>query len=98
MSARSTTAFSGLGLSVGGNVVWQSDVFNAGIGPDGATARQDSYYLANLTAGYRFSDAVSARLNVKNLFDEQYYSSIDFYNQGFFGEPRSVEASLRYDW
>lgn len=85
-------------LVIGGNLIWQDDVYNEGVGPGGATARQDSYYVVNLMGGYRFTDKLSARLNVKNALDEKYYSSIDFYNQGFFGEPRNVELNLRYDY
>ena len=50
----------------------------------------------NLMAAYDFTENLTARLNVRNLFDKTYYSSIDFYNQGFFGEPRNVQLTLSY--
>ncbi|BFL84115.1 hypothetical protein LFREDSHE_25650 [Shewanella baltica] len=49
-------------------------------------------------ASYQITDDAIVRLNIRNVFDEKYYSSIDFYDQGFFGEPRNVELSLSYNF
>ncbi|MFV7641177.1 TonB-dependent siderophore receptor [Shewanella algae] len=85
-------------LTLGGNISWQSKTYKDQVGPNKASSRQDSYFLANLMASYQIQDNLVARLNVRNLFDKKYYSSIDFYNQGFFGEPRSLELSINYTW
>ncbi|EKE84432.1 TonB-dependent siderophore receptor [Idiomarina xiamenensis] len=83
-------------LTIGANISWQSNIVNRGIGPNGADFKQKAYSLVNLMAAYDFTENLTARLNVRNLFDKTYYSSIDFYNQGFFGEPRNVQLTLSY--
>ncbi|RUR53058.1 ferric-rhodotorulic acid/ferric-coprogen receptor FhuE [Vreelandella populi] len=84
-------------LTVGGGVNWQSSLFAgnlttpAGI-PD--EYEQDSYTLANLFGRYQFTPELSLQVNVKNLFDEKYYSNVGGY--GVYGEPRSISSTLRY--
>lgn len=85
-------------ITVGANVNWQSSISQPGIGPNGETAEQDAYTLVNLMARYQLSENLETRLNIRNLFDTKYYSSIDFFNQGFLGAPRSVQLSLSYSW
>lgn len=82
----------------GVNANWQSEVSNPGAGPNGETFNQDSYTVVNAMANYELSKNWDLSLNVNNLFDEKYYSSIDFYNQGFFGAPRNAELSVKYAW
>lgn len=59
---------------------------------------QDSYTVVNAMASYQLTPQWDLSLNVNNLFDEKYYSSIDFYNQGFFGAERNFELSVKYAW
>jgi outer-membrane receptor for ferric coprogen and ferric-rhodotorulic acid len=80
------------GLEVGGNVKWQDDIhLDAFLG----TIRQDSYALVNLLASYQITDRVKATLRVNNVTDEQYLTSL-YWDQAFYGAPRSVSLSLRY--
>lgn len=85
-------------VTLGTNINWQSKITQPNVGPNGETAAQPAYTLVNLMASYDINQQLIARLNVRNLFDKKYYSSIDFYNQGFFGAPRTIEASLSYHW
>ncbi|WP_322406538.1 TonB-dependent siderophore receptor [Idiomarina sp. PL1-037] len=85
-------------LKLGVNANWQSDVSNPGIGPNGETFIRDSYTVVNGMANYNLGKNLDLSLNVNNIFDEKYYSSIDFYNQGFFGAERNFELSLKYAW
>ena len=86
-------------LKVGVNANWQSKISsNPNIGPNGETFIQDSYTVVNAMANYKLSQNWDLSFNVNNLFDKKYYSSIDFYNQGFFGAPRNVELSVKYAW
>ena len=85
-------------LKFGVNANWQSEISNPGAGPNGETFNQDSYSVVNAMANYQVGKNLDLSLNVNNLFDEKYYSSIDFYNQGFFGAERNVELSLKYAW
>ena len=89
------------GLTIGGGLNWQSEIYTAATIPISNTATirsnvsQDSYVLANLMARYKINDHVNLALNVDNLFDEKYYRRVGFYNGGYFGEPRRVTVSVR---
>ncbi len=89
------------GLTIGGGLNWQSEIYTAATIPISNTATirtnvsQDSYVLANLMARYKINDHVNLALNVDNLFDEKYYRRVGFYNGGYFGEPRKVKVSVR---
>ncbi|WP_084437770.1 TonB-dependent siderophore receptor [Shinella sp. HZN7] len=84
------------GLTVGGNVSWQSKIFNTWFWPASGTAVQDSYAVVGLMAKYDFENGVAASLNVNNLFNEKYYSSFDEnYATGNFGAPRNVTFTLK---
>ncbi|WP_141452657.1 TonB-dependent siderophore receptor [Pseudoxanthomonas sp. z9] len=94
-------------LSVGGGVTWQGKLTGTGNRPTGAynpdgtpiTQRapleQPSFHLLNLSASYRFSDNITASLNVNNLLDKAYYSRMGFYNGVHWGEPRNITLNLR---
>lgn len=87
-------------LTVGGGVKWESSNYTIATNPLGNSEKlkQDSYALVNLMARYQFTPSVQGQVNVNNLFDEKYYSQIGFYSQYAYGTPRSVTASLRYDF
>lgn len=58
--------------------------------------RQSSYAIWNAFASYEFNDKWSLALNVNNLFDKVYYSTIGYsYYGNFYGTPRNVMLSLR---
>lgn len=85
-------------LVLGVNLNWQSKISLPNAGPNGETFEQGSYSVVNLMASYDLNDQVKVSVNANNVFDEKYFSSIDFFNQGFFGAPRNFEASVRYAW
>ncbi|OTG85263.1 TonB-dependent siderophore receptor [Acinetobacter sp. ANC 4558] len=87
-------------LTIGGGVNWQSEVSqNWGGAPKNAYNNgiivQKAYYLASAFANYKFSEELSASINVNNLFDKKYYLNVGFYNGVYWGEPRNVTVSLR---
>ena len=49
-------------------------------------------------ARYRMENGLSAQINLANLLDKTYYSQIGFYSQYAYGQPRSVTATLRYEF
>ncbi|MGF6098775.1 TonB-dependent siderophore receptor [Pseudomonas sp. 18175] len=94
-------------VTVGGGVNWQSAFFGNVFQPDpndtvnfGHDSRitQDSYYLVDLMARYRFNEHLSTTLNVKNLFDKKYYTGLGNFGTGFYGEPRSLQLATRWDF
>ncbi len=60
---------------------------------DGET-RVPEYTLADIMARYDFNPQWSAQLNVSNLTDEVYVASCSYWC--YYGESRSVTASLKY--
>ena len=66
-------------------------------GPDGASTRirQDGYALLGLMARYEFAPGWSATLNLDNLTDEKYLTSL-YWGQGYYGAPRNYTLSLNW--
>ncbi|UOD29295.1 TonB-dependent siderophore receptor [Massilia violaceinigra] len=86
-------------VTIGGGVNWQSETYTTATGPAGKLrASQSAYTLLNLMGRYQITRQLSAGVNVNNLLDKTYYRRIGFYNGGYYGEPRSVSASLRYQY
>lgn len=87
------------GLTVGGGVNWQSDVYTLATGPNGKEkVSQESYTLVDLMARYQVSDRVSVQLNLNNLLNKKYYQQVGFYSQGAWGAPRNFMATLSYKY
>ncbi|MFJ2479634.1 TonB-dependent siderophore receptor [Pseudomonas sp. NPDC087598] len=88
-------------LTLGGGVSWQKEFFGNVFEPNaGENVRitQDSYYLVDAMARYRFNDHLSTTLNIKNLFDKTYYTGLGNFGTGFYGEPRSLQLTTRWDF
>ncbi|MAY44743.1 MAG: TonB-dependent siderophore receptor [Rhodobacteraceae bacterium] len=88
------------GLELGGGVRFVGSSF----GDDANTVKADAYTLVDLAMRYdldRLSPAlagVEATLNVRNLFDETYYSSCSYDYFCQYGEGRTVTVGLRKTW
>ncbi|UWU26193.1 ferric-rhodotorulic acid/ferric-coprogen receptor FhuE (plasmid) [Rhizobium sp. CB3060] len=86
-------------LTVGGGLRWQNKIYADVTSPTGAQRiTQDPYAVFDLFAKYKVSEAVTAQINVNNLFDKIYYSQLGFGNNVGFGPGRSVFASLTYKY
>ncbi|MDR5867392.1 TonB-dependent siderophore receptor [Halomonas koreensis] len=83
-------------LKVGARLRWQDDIERERDNADGKT-RQDAYALVDLMASYDFSDRLTGSLNVNNVTDEKYLTSLKW-DQGFYGAPRHVMASLTWSY
>ncbi|WP_337023996.1 MULTISPECIES: ferric-rhodotorulic acid/ferric-coprogen receptor FhuE [unclassified Pantoea] len=84
-------------LSVGGGLRWQNRTYtDISYNDEDVRINQGSYSLVDLYARYDISDALTAQVNIANLFDKQYYSVLGFYDQGAYGTGRSIFASLTY--
>lgn len=79
-------------LKLGMGVHWQGDI-HTDIG--GARVKQDSYALLNLLAEYGLNEHWKLALNVNNVTDEKYLSSLRW-TQSLYGAPRN--ASLTLSW
>ncbi len=88
-------------LTLGGGVSWQSEQFGKVWNPvlaDYAQVQQKGYALVSLMARYQINQALSATVNIHNLFDKKYYSGLGLFETGFHGEPRNVTLTMRYQF
>lgn len=82
------------GLTVGASARWQSGTSAGRIG-------QGAYWLFDLMARYPIDKHTTLSFNARNVFDKQYFSGLvnDWQGEGYtWGDPRSLNVSLRYDF
>lgn len=78
---------------VGGSLYAQNSIFSS----DDSNIRQGGYTYVGLHAGYQFSEQLSVRLNVNNVFDKTYYQGIGWTTGGnMYGTPRNATVTLQY--
>ncbi|MAA97240.1 MAG: TonB-dependent siderophore receptor [Stappia sp.] len=80
------------GLFVGGGLTAFSSFSSVS---RGITIEAPGYITADLMAGYKLNDNLTATLNINNVFDKKYYSRVggnSVFN--FYGEPRSAQFRL----
>lgn len=88
------------GLTLGAGVNWQSRTYTttSNAATNGRIEYgEGSYAVANLMARYQINKQLSAQLNVDNVFDKKYRNQLSF-NQYSYGDPRSISASVRYEF
>ncbi|MGY4535134.1 outer membrane receptor for ferric coprogen and ferric-rhodotorulic acid [Pseudomonas sp. TE3786] len=90
-------------LRVGGNVSWQSRMYNDFVVADGSTYRleQGSYAVTDLMTGYQVNQNLDLQLNANNIFDRKYYSSISnsiLYGGDAYGNPRNLMLTAKYSF
>lgn len=83
------------GLTVGGGVNWQSSIYREDVGPNNERFTQKGYAVAALMARYQFTKQLSGAVNLNNLFDKKYYSTAF---GGFYGDPRNVMVTVKYQF
>ena len=88
-------------LTLGGGTNWQSKMFmdteSWQLPNTRLYAEQKSYVTVNLMAKYDFSKNLSGQININNIFDKKYLSSLDdvFYT-GDYGDPMNASLTLKY--
>jgi outer membrane receptor for ferric coprogen and ferric-rhodotorulic acid len=86
-------------LSIAAGIDWQDNNYTDKKNPvskEEEVLEQEAYALVDLMARYQFSQQLSAQINIDNLLDKKYYSQIGFYSQYAYGQPRSVNLSVKY--
>ncbi|KQZ91495.1 MULTISPECIES: TonB-dependent siderophore receptor [unclassified Pseudomonas] len=90
-------------LRVGGNVSWQSRMYNDIELLDGSSYRlkQGAYAVTDLMTGYQVNQNLDLQLNANNIFDRKYYSSISnsvSYGGDSYGAPRNLMLTAKYSF
>jgi outer membrane receptor for ferric coprogen and ferric-rhodotorulic acid len=80
-------------LKLGAALRWQSKVATQ----DLVLVTQRAYAVVDLMASLRLTPQIKATVNIKNLGDERYLTSLKW-NQAYFAEPRSVSLTLAADF
>ncbi len=88
---------------VGGNISWQSRMYNDIALADGSSYRLQpgAYAVTDLMAGYRVNQHLDLQLNANNIFDRSYYSSISNsvdYGGDSYGNPRNMMLTAKYSF
>lgn len=85
------------GLKLGASVQYQSRIYRVQplVTPsdEPIIARQDGYALVDLMARYEFGERWWLAGNLRNLTNVKYITSL-YWEQGFYGAPRTVSATL----
>jgi len=82
-------------VTVGLGGTWRSRT-SATDGYTGFDVRQDDYVVLNAFARWEATDRLQVKLNVNNLRDEKYITSL--YSIGYYGAPVNVTGSFRYSF
>ncbi|MGF6094764.1 TonB-dependent siderophore receptor [Pseudomonas sp. 18175] len=91
-------------LRIGGNVYWQSRMYNDVTLANGGSYRleQGSYAVADLMAGYQVNKHLDLQVNANNIFDRTYYSAIGtsptWGATDTYGNPRSFGVTAKYSF
>ncbi|MDF0729315.1 TonB-dependent siderophore receptor [Pseudomonas entomophila] len=91
-------------LRVGGNVYWQSRLYNDIDLADGGRYRLDqgAYAVTDLMAGYQVNRHLDLQLNANNIFDRRYYSAIGsdvtWGSTDTYGNPRNLMLTAKYSF
>lgn len=88
------------GLKVGGSVNWQSEIFREqGTSTTGEpiVSRQGSYAVVNALASYDIDPHFNVSLNVNNLFDRKYLTSL-YWAQSYYAPSRNAMLSLSWKY
>lgn len=80
-------------VKVGARLSWQDDIYRDQA--SNVITRQEDYALVDLMASYDINNNLTASLNVNNVTDEKYLTSL-YWAQGFYGAPRSVMGNLTW--
>ena len=92
-------------FTVGGGVSWQSAFYgqsyspNVGGGEGGSTMlKQGGYTLVDLMTRYQYNEHLSFTANAYNIFDKKYQTGLGNFGTTFYGEPRNMQITAKYDF
>lgn len=92
-------------VTVGGGVSWQSAFYGQSYSPDlgngegGATLlKQGGYTLVDLMTRFQYDEHLSFTANANNVFDKKYLTGLGNFGTTFYGEPRNLQITAKYDF
>ncbi|MBV4476657.1 TonB-dependent siderophore receptor [Pseudomonas botevensis] len=88
-------------FTVGGGVSWQSafygKIYSAPAG-DYTRIKQGGYTLVDLMTRYQYDEHLSFTVNANNVFDKKYLTGLGNFDTTFYGEPRNLMLTTKWDF
>ena len=81
----------GKGLTVGGGLRWQNQIYRDNQGAARVRFTQPAYAVVDLMVRYAITDTVAVTANLRNALDKVYYTSV---GNSYYGAPRSLQVAL----
>ena len=88
-------------VTVGGGVSWQSAFYGkiwSTPANDYTQIKQGGYTLVDLMTRYEYDDHLSFTVNANNVFDKKYLTGLGNFDTTFYGEPRNLQLTAKYDF
>ncbi|MHC8309189.1 TonB-dependent siderophore receptor [Pseudomonas sp. GT1P32] len=88
-------------VTVGGGISWQSafygKIYSAPAG-DYTRIKQGGYTLVDLMTRYQYNEHLSFTANANNVFDKKYLTGLGNFDTTFYGEPRNLMLTTKWDF
>ena len=88
-------------VTVGGGISWQSafygKIYSAPAG-DYTRIKQGGYTLVDLMTRYQYNEHLSFTANANNVFDKKYLGGLGNFDTTFYGEPRNLMLTTKWDF
>ena len=88
-------------VTVGGGISWQSAFYGKIYSPtvgDYTQIKQGGYTLVDLMSRYQYNEHLSFTANANNVFDKRYLTGLGNFDTTFYGEPRNVTLTTKWDF
>jgi outer membrane receptor for ferric coprogen and ferric-rhodotorulic acid len=88
-------------VTVGGGISYQSgfygQIYSNSVG-DYTRIKQGGYSLVDLMSRYQYNEHLSFVVNANNVFDKRYLSGLGNFDTTYYGEPRNLMLTTRWDF
>jgi len=81
----------GKGLTVGGGLRWQNQIYRDNQGAARVRFTQPAYAVVDFMVRYAITDTVAVTANLRNALDKVYYTTV---GNSYYGAPRSLQVAL----
>ncbi|MGE8144537.1 TonB-dependent siderophore receptor [Pseudomonas frederiksbergensis] len=88
-------------VTVGGGISWQSAFYGKIYSPtvgDYTRIKQGGYTLVDLMTRYQYNEHLSFTANANNVFDKRYLTGLGNFDTTFYGEPRNLTLTTKWDF
>jgi len=88
-------------VTLGGGISWQSAFYGKIYSPtvgDYTQIKQGGYTLVDLMTRYQYNEHLSFTANANNVFDKRYLTGLGNFDTTFYGEPRNLMLTTKWDF